>query len=195
MDSKNYQDHFFRKAKTKGYRSRSAFKLIELDEKFKFLKNGINLLDVGSFPGGWCQIVKEKVKNGKILGIDKKEIEEIKGVKFLVGDFLDKESKATIVEHFQLNIDVILSDMAPNTTGNKSLDCIRTNELCLDILNFSKKILNKKGVLVSKLFMGEDFQEIKINAKKNFKKINFFKPNSSRDESRETYIHCSGLST
>jgi len=195
MDSKNYQDHFFRKAKTKGYRSRSAFKLIELDEKFKFLKNGINLLDVGSFPGGWCQIAKEKIKNGKILGIDKKEIEEIKGVKFLVGDFLDKESKSTIVEYFQSNIDVILSDMAPNTTGNKSLDCIRTNELCLDILNFSKKILNKKGVLVSKLFMGEDFQEIKINAKKNFKKINFFKPNSSRDESRETYIHCSGLST
>ena len=195
MDSKNYQDHFFRKAKTKGYRSRSAFKLIELDEKFKFLKNGINLLDVGSFPGGWCQVAKAKVKNGKILGIDKKEIEEIKGVKFLVGDFLDKESKTTIVEHFQSNIDVILSDMAPNTTGNKSLDCIRTNELCLDILNFSKKILNKKGVLVSKLFMGEDFQEIKINAKKNFKKINFFKPNSSRDESRETYIHCSGLGT
>ena len=195
MDSKNYQDHFFRKAKTKGYRSRSAFKLIELDEKFKFLKNGINLLDVGSSPGGWCQVAKEKVKNGKILGIDKKEIEEIKGVKFLVGDFLDKESKTTIVEYFQSNIDVILSDMAPNTTGNKSLDCIRTNELCLDILNFSKKILNKKGVLVSKLFMGEDFQEIKINAKKNFKKINFFKPNSSRDESRETYIHCSGLST
>ena len=195
MDSKNYQDHFFRKAKTKGYRSRSAFKLIELDEKFKFLKNGINLLDVGSSPGGWCQVAKEKVKSGKILGIDKKKIEEIKGVKFLVGDFLDKESKTTIVEYFQLNIDVILSDMAPNTTGNKSLDCIRTNELCLDILNFSKKILNKKGVLVSKLFMGEEFQEIKINAKKNFKKINFFKPNSSRDESRETYIHCSGLST
>jgi len=195
MDSKNYQDHFFRKAKTKGYRSRSAFKLIELDEKFKFLKNGINLLDVGSSPGGWCQVAKEKVKSGKILGIDKKKIEEIKGVKFLVGDFLDKESKTTIVEYFQLNIDVILSDMAPNTTGNKSLDCIRTNELCLDILNFSKKILSKKGVLVSKIFMGEDFQEIKINAKKNFKKINFFKPNSSRDESRETYIHCSGLST
>jgi len=73
MDSKNYQDHFFRKAKTKGYRSRSAFKLIELDEKFKFLKNGINLLDVGSSPGGWCQVAKEKVKSGKILGIDKKK--------------------------------------------------------------------------------------------------------------------------
>ena len=85
--------------------------------------------------------------------------------------------------------------MAPNTTGNKNLDSIRTNQLCLEILDFSKETLNKKGVVISKLFMGEDFDEIKIKAKKYFKKINFFKPNSSRDESRETYIHCSGLST
>ena len=125
----------------------------------------------------------------------KKKIEEIKGVKFVVGDFLEKKSKTIIIEHFNSNIDVILSDMAPNTTGNKNLDSIRTNQLCLEILDFSKEILNKKGVVISKLFMGEDFDEIKIKAKKYFKKINFFKPNSSRDESRETYIHCSGLST
>ena len=195
MDSKNYQDHFFRKAKISGYRSRSAFKLIELDAKFKFLKNGIKLLDVGSSPGGWSQVAIKKIKNGKILSIDKKKIEEIKGVKFVVGDFLEKKSKTIIIEHFNSNIDVILSDMAPNTTGNKNLDSIRTNQLCLEILDFSKEILNKKGVVISKLFMGEDFDEIKIKAKKYFKKINFFKPNSSRDESRETYIHCLGLST
>ena len=195
MDSKNYQDHFFRKAKISGYRSRSAFKLIELDAKFKFLKNGIKLLDVGSSPGGWSQVAIKKIKNGKILSIDKKKIEEIKGVKFVVGDFLEKKSKTIIIEHFNSNIDVILSDMAPNTTGNKNLDSIRTNQLCLEILDFSKETLNKKGVVISKLFMGEDYDEIKIKAKKYFKKINFFKPNSSRDESRETYIHCSGLST
>ena len=195
MDSKSYQDHFFKKAKIAGYRSRSAFKLIQLNNKYKFLKNGINILDVGSFPGGWCQVVKEKTKGGKILGIDKKQIEEIKGVKFLIGDFLDEKSKSNIINYFNSNIDVILSDMAPNTTGNKSLDCIRTNQLCLDILEFSKEKLSKKGVVVSKLFMGEEFEEIKIKAKKNFKKIHFFKPDSSRDESRETYIHCSELST
>ena len=195
MDSKSYQDHFFKKAKTAGYRSRSAFKLIELNNKYKFLKNGINILDVGSFPGGWCQVVKEKTKGGKIMGIDKKKIEGIKGVKFLTGDFLDEKSKLNIINYFESNIDVILSDMAPNTTGNKSLDCIRTNQLCLDILEFSKERLSKKGVVVSKLFMGEEFEEIKIQAKKNFKKIHFFKPNSSRYESRETYIHCSELST
>ncbi len=195
MDSKNYQDHFFKKAKSTGYRSRSAFKLIELNKKFKFLKNGLNILDVGSFPGGWCQVIKQEIKFGKIMGIDKKEIQKISGIKFLTGDFLNNKSKLLITGYFKANIDVILSDMAPNTTGNKSLDCIRTNQLCLDILEFSKEKLNKKGVVISKLFMGEDFEEIKITAKKYFKKIHFFKPDSSRDESRETYIHCEGLST
>jgi len=195
MDSKSYQDHFFKKAKASGYRSRSAFKLIELDKKFKFTKKGINILDIGSFPGGWCQVLKEKIKDGKIMGIDKKEMESIEGVKFLTGDFLNEKSKSIIIDYFKSNIDVILSDMASNTTGNKSLDCIRTNQLCLDVLEFSKERLNKKGVVISKLFMGEDFDEIKLRAKKYFKKIDFFKPNSSRDESRETYIHCLELST
>ena len=195
MDSKSYQDHFFRKAREAGYRSRSAFKLIELDKKFKFLKNGIKLLDVGSFPGGWSQVAMKKIKNGKILAIDIKKIDDIRGVKFIKADFLEIKSKAIINQYFNSNIDVILSDMAPNTTGNKNLDSIRTNQLCLDLLDFSKEILNKDGIVVSKLFMGEDFQEIKLKAKKYFKKIDFFKPKSSRGESRETYIHCSGLST
>ncbi len=195
MDNKSYQDHFFKKAKIEGYRSRSAFKLIELDNKFKFLKNNIKLLDLGSFPGGWTQVALKKIKNGKILGIDKKKVKEIKGTEFLIGDFLEEKSKKLIFDFFGSKIDVILSDMAPNTTGNKRLDTIRTNELCLDVLSFSMEILNNKGVLISKFFMGGDFDEIKDKAKKNFKKINFFKPNSSRDESRETYIHCSGLST
>ena len=195
MDNKSYQDHFFKKAKSQGYRSRSAFKLIELNKKFKFLKNRINLLDLGSSPGGWCQVTKEKVKNGKIIGLDKKAVDKIKGINFLKGDFLDEKIRSSILSYFDSRIDVILSDMAADTTGNKSLDCIRTNQLCLQVLEFSKKVLGKNGTVVSKLFMGEDFEEIKLNAKKNFKKINFFKPNSSRGESRETYIHCLGLYT
>ena len=195
MDNKSYQDHFFNRAKIEGYRSRSAFKLIELDKKFKFLKNGKKILDIGSFPGGWCQVVKKTNKKGKVLGIDKKKIEKIDGVNFLVGDFLEEKSKKAIKEFFGTKIDIILSDMAPNTTGNKSLDTIRTNQLCLNLLDFSKEILSNKGVVISKLFMGDDFEEIKQTAKNQFKKIDFFKPDSSRDESRETYIHCSGLST
>ena len=195
MDNKSYQDHFFKKAKASGYRSRSAFKLIELNNKFNFLKNGTNVLDVGSYPGGWCQVIKKKISNGKILGIDLKKTDQIDGVKFIEGDFYSDDVKMEIKKYFHSNIDLILSDMAPNTTGNKSLDSIRTNQLCLDILDFSIKKLTKKGVVVSKFFMGEDFNEIKTKAKKNFNKIHFFKPESSRDESRETYIHCSGLST
>ena len=102
MDSKNYQDHFFKKAKSAGYRSRSAFKLIELNKKFKFLKNGLNILDVGSFPGGWCQVIKQEIKFGKIMGIDKKEIQKISGIKFLTGDFLNNNSKLLINGYFKL---------------------------------------------------------------------------------------------
>tara|TARA_B100001540_G_C15585587_1_gene541543 strand:+ start:218 stop:805 length:588 start_codon:yes stop_codon:yes gene_type:complete len=195
MDNKSFQDHFFKKAKISGYRSRSAFKLIEINNKFRFLKDGINILDVGSYPGGWCQVIREKNKNGKIMGLDQKEMKEIEGIKIFVGDFLDEKSKSIIIDYFKSDIDVILSDMASNTTGNKSLDSIRTNELCLDVLDFSKDRLSKDGVVISKLFMGKEFNEIKIKAKKNFKKIHFFKPKSSRNESRETYIHCEGLST
>ena len=195
MDNRSFQDHFFKKAKISGYRSRSAFKLIEINNKFRFLKDGINILDVGSYPGGWCQVIREKNKNGKIMGLDQKEMKEIEGIKIFVGDFLDEKSKSIIIDYFKSDIDVILSDMASNTTGNKSLDSIRTNELCLDVLDFSKDRLSKDGVVISKLFMGKEFNEIKIKAKKNFKKIHFFKPKSSRNESRETYIHCEGLST
>jgi len=195
MDNKSYQDHFFKKAKIEGYRSRSAFKLIELNHKFKFLKNGTKLLDVGSFPGGWCQVAREKINNGKILGIDKKEVKSIKGVKIITGDFLHQSVKKEVIKYFGSKIDVIQSDMAANTSGNKSLDNIRTNQLCIEILEFSKAVLDESGVVIAKIFMGEDFDEIKIIAKKNFKKIDFFKPKSSRQESREIYIHCQGLST
>ena len=195
MDNKSYQDHYFIKAKEQGYRSRSAFKLIELNQKFKFLKKEIKLLDVGSFPGGWLQVATKKIKKGKILGIDKKKLIQIEGTRIIEGDFLEERSKNDILKFFNSKINVILSDMAPNTSGNKSLDAIKTNELCLSILEFSKKILDKNGVVVSKLFMGEDFEAIKIYAKETFKNIRFFKPNSSRDNSRETYIHCNRLNT
>ena len=195
MDNKSYQDHYFKKAKEQGYRSRSAFKLIELNQKFKFLKKEIKLLDVGSFPGGWLQVAKKTIKNGKILGIDKKKLIQIEGTRIIEGDFLEERSKNDILKFFNSKINVILSDMAPNTSGNKSLDAIKTNELCLSILEFSKKVLDKNGVAVSKLFMGEDFEAIKIYAKETFKNIRFFKPNSSRHNSRETYIYCNRLNT
>ena len=192
---KQHRDQFFKKSKVLGYRSRASFKLIELNEKYNFIKKNTNLLDLGCYPGGWSQVASQIITSGMILSIDKKEMEPLKKVKFLKVDILDKDIKVKILRFFQSNIDVIISDMAADTTGNKSLDSIRTNQLCVDVINFSKNNLKPQGVLISKLFMGEDFIEVKNHAKSLFKKVNFFKPESSRKESKETYLHCEILKT
>ena len=187
---KQHRDQFFKKSKTLGYRSRACFKLIEINEKFNFIKKNSKLLDLGSTPGGWAQVASNIVTNGKLLAIDIKDMEPVKNVKFIKSDFLDENTKNEVIEYFNGKLDVIISDMAADTTGNKSLDSIRTNQLCAEAINFSKKTLKPKGVFVSKLFMGEDFIEVKNLAKSLFKNINFYKPESSRSESKETYLHC-----
>ncbi len=192
---KQHRDQFFKKSKTLGYRSRASFKLIELNKKYKFIKNNTNLLDLGSYPGGWAQVAIKTITKGKIMSVDIKDMKPLKYVKFLKGDITEKESKFAIIKYFKSNLDVIISDMAADTTGNKSLDSIRTNQLCANIINFSKETLKPKGVLVSKLFMGEDFIEVKNLAKSIFQKVNFYKPESSRKESKETYLHCKILKT
>ena len=192
---KQHRDQFFKKSKTLGYRSRSAFKLIELNKKYKFIKNNSKLLDIGSYPGGWTQVASEIITSGKIFSLDLQKMDKIKNVTFLQCNFLEEKVKEQILKFFGKNLDVIISDMAANTTGNKSLDCIRTNQLCADVIHFSSKILKSHGVLVSKLFMGEDFLEVKELAKSKFKKVQFFKPEASRNESKETYLHCSLLKT
>ena len=192
---KQQRDKFVKKSKTLGFRSRASFKLIELNNKFKFLKKNTNLLDLGSFPGGWSQVASKIITNGKILSIDIKKMEPINNVKFLHCDIFDHNTKDKIINYFNGNLDVIISDMAADTTGNKSLDSIRTNLLSNETLQLSTKILKNNGVFISKLFMGEDFIKVKDLAKSLFKNVNFFKPKSSRMESKETYLHCRILKT
>ncbi len=192
---KQHRDPFFKRSKTLGYRSRASFKLIELNEKFKFLKNNTNLLDLGSCPGSWSQVASKIITNGKILSIDIKNMSPVKNVNFYKSDIFEKITKNKIKDFFNGKLEVIISDMAADTTGNKSLDSIRTNQLCLEILNLSPKLLVSNGVFVSKVFMGEDFDEIKKIAKTLFQEVKFFKPVSSRNESKETYIHCKILKT
>jgi len=192
---KQHRDQFFKKSKTLGYRSRSAFKLIELNKKYKFIKKNTKLLDIGAYPGGWSQVSSKIITVGKILSLDIKKMDQLKNVSFLQCDFLEENTKEKILKFFREKLDVVISDMAADTTGNKSLDCIRTNQLCADVIEFSSKILKPKGVLVSKLFMGEDFLEVKELAKSKFKKVEFFKPEASRNESKETYLHCMILKT
>ena len=161
-----------------------------LNNKFKFLKKNTNLLDLGASPGGWSQVARKMIITGKILSIDIKPMDPIKNVKFFNCDIFDDNSKQMITDFFNGKIDVAVSDMAADTTGNKSLDSIRTNLLCSEAINFSSKILKKNGVFVSKVFMGDDFSQVKTLAKLTFENVNFFKPESSRSESKETYLHC-----
>ena len=190
---KQNRDQYFKKSKTLGYRSRASFKLIELNQKYKFIKENTNLLDLGSCPGSWTQVASQKITKGKIMSIDINDMKPIKNVKFLKGNILEKQIKNEVLKYFNSNLDVIISDMAADTTGNKSLDSIRTNQLCAEIINFSQETLKPRGVLVSKIFMGEDFIEVKNLAKSLFKKVSFFKPEASRKESKETYLHCEFL--
>ena len=192
---KQHRDQFFKKAKVLGYRSRAAFKLLELNKKFNFIKKNSNLLDIGSTPGGWSQVASKIITSGKVVAVDITPMKTLENVIFFKENFLEQNTQEKILNTFGTKIDVIISDMAENTIGNKTADSIRTNNLCSIVIYFSLKTLNKKGILICKLFMGEDFLEVKNLAKKNFKKVDFFKPESSRSESKETYIICSSLKT
>jgi len=164
-----------------------------MNKKFKFLKNNISLLDLGSCPGGWSQVASRIITRGKILAVDIKSMEKINNVHFINGDFYENEIHTKIKKYFDNKLDVVLSDMAPNTTGNKNLDSFRTGELCIKAMNLTKGILSKDGTFLSKIFMGSIFAEIDKIAKKYFKTVINYKPLSSKKESKEIYIYCKGL--
>ena len=187
------RDKYVRQSKLEGYRSRAAYKLKELDEKFKIIKNNLNILDIGSAPGSWTQYLSKKSKGSKIMSIDLKEVEKIKDVYHVVGDFLNSENQKIITDYFPKKIDLVVSDMAVNTTGNKNLDSIQTGELSLTAMHFAIGMLRPKGIFLSKIFMGSTFNEIVENAKKNFKDSKIFKPPSSRKDSKESFIICKNL--
>ena len=188
--NKQRRDIYVRKSKLEGYRSRAIYKLKEIDDKFKIIRNGIKVVDLGSAPGSWSQYLSEKSKNSKILSIDLKDIEKIYNVTHLIGDFLDEKNQTIISNFFKDKLDLIVSDMAVNTTGNKNLDSISTGELSINAMEFSVRNLKKDGSFVSKIFMGSTFNEIVENCKKNFKEVKVYKPPSSRKDSKESFIIC-----
>jgi len=177
--ARQFSDPYTKLAKQKGYRSRSAFKLIEINQKFKFLKNNLNIVDLGSAPGGWSQVCSEINKNGKTLSIDILDMDKIDNVFFYKKDFNETDFFDFVNNFFENNkVDLVLSDMAVNTTGNKDLDAIKTNSIAL-----------------VKIFSGKDENILIKNAKDSFKNIERIKPDSSRKESREMYLLCSDLKT
>tara|TARA_Y100000817_G_scaffold69577_1_gene52973 strand:+ start:316 stop:927 length:612 start_codon:yes stop_codon:yes gene_type:complete len=190
---KQKRDIYVKQSKLEGYRSRAVYKLKEINEKFKILKNGISVLDLGAAPGSWSQFISKNFKNSKIVSIDLNEMEKIENIYQIKGDFTDELQQKKIFNYFGGKIDSIVSDMAVNTTGNKNLDAIVTGELTIEALNFSTNTLKKQGNFVSKIFMGSSFNEIVSNAKKKFKEVNVFKPPASRKDSKESFIICKKL--
>ena len=191
--NKQKRDIYVRQSKVDGYRSRAVYKLIEINQKFKILKNGISLIDLGSAPGSWSQYLSKNIKNGKILSIDIKKFDPIDNVFQIKGDFTQISNQELIKNHFNSKIDVVLSDMAENTTGNKNVDDISTGELCKKAMFFAKEILNKNGIFVSKIFMGSSFKEVISESKSIFKETRVYKPMSSKKDSKESFIICKFL--
>tara|TARA_Y100000287_G_scaffold62011_1_gene48850 strand:- start:366 stop:977 length:612 start_codon:yes stop_codon:yes gene_type:complete len=187
------RDIFVRQSKIEGYRSRAIYKLKEIDEKFKIFKNTTSIIDLGAAPGSWSQYIIRQYKKSLVLAIDLLDFEHIDKVNKIVGDFTKSENKEKIKNFFNKKVDVVISDMAVNTTGNKNLDAIVTGELCIEAMEFALEMLDKKGKFVSKIFMGSSFNEIVADAKKKFKEVNIFKPLSSRKDSKESFIICKFL--
>jgi 23S rRNA (uridine2552-2'-O)-methyltransferase len=188
--NKQRRDIYVRQSKVDGYRARSAYKLIEINEKFKVFKGGISVLDIGAAPGSWSQYASKIVKNGKIISLDLKEMENIKNTIQIKGDFTDLNIQKEIKSLLSNKLDVVMSDMAVNTTGIKDIDSIQTGELCKEAMNFSKEVISSNGFFISKIFMGGTFNEIVALGKKIFKEVRVFKPQSSRKDSKESFIIC-----
>ena len=191
--NKQRRDTYVRKSKIEGYRARSAYKLIEIDEKFKIFKGGMFVVDIGAAPGSWSQYASKVVKNGQIISIDLKEIKEIKNTIQIIGDFTKDYIQNKIQSYLSKNPDVIMSDMAVNTTGIKNIDSIQTGELCKEAMLFSKNVISKNGFFISKIFMGSTFNEIVALGKETFKEVKVFKPKSSRKDSKESFIICKNI--
>ena len=191
--NKQRRDIYVRQSKVEGYRSRAVYKLQEINEKFNILKNGIHVADLGAAPGSWSQFISRKFKNSKVVSIDLKEMEKIENTLQIKGDFTDELQQKKIINYFRKKIDLVISDMAVNTTGNKNVDSIVTGELSIEALNFATNTLNKQGSFVSKIFMGSSFNEIVAIAKKKFQKVHIFKPPASRKDSKENFIICKKL--
>ena len=191
--NKQKRDIYVRQSKLEGYRSRAVYKLQEIQSKFKVINNGMSIVDLGAAPGSWSEFISRKFKNIKLVAIDLKELDKIENVTHIKGDFTDEITQKKIEKNFYEKIDLVVSDMAVNTTGNKNVDSLVTGELSIEAMNFSLKNLKKNGVFVSKIFMGSSFNEIVADAKKKFREVNIFKPLSSRKDSKESFIICKFL--
>ncbi len=188
--NKQRRDIYVRQSKVDGYRARSAYKLIEIDQKFKIFKGGLSVIDIGAAPGSWSQYVIKASKSCKLISIDLKKMDPIGKSIQIQGDFTEEKIQDKIKTNINGEVDVVISDMAVDTTGIKNIDSIQTGELCKEAMFFAKDLMRDNGYFISKIFMGGTFNEIVAEGKKYFKEVKVFKPKSSRKDSKESFIIC-----
>jgi len=178
------RDFFVKKAKQQGYLSRSAFKLIEIDNKFKIIKKSKNILEFGAAPGGWCQVSLDINPKINITALDILDLKfNHTNLMFYKEDYLNFN-----FNKIKNNFDLILSDIAPNTTGHQSTDHLRITNMIFDIIELLDKLLIKEGIFVTKIWKGSEEKELINKLKNKFEKVSYFKPNSSRKDSSEIFI-------
>lgn len=185
-------DPYVQKAKAEGYRSRAAYKIIEIDEKAKLLKRGQMIVDLGAAPGGWCQVAAKK--GCKVVAIDLLEMDEIPGVKFFQMDFMDDAAPGVLIDAMEgEKADVVLSDIAHNTVGHRNTDHARIMMLVEAGYDFAVEVLKPGGAFVAKVFQGGTETALLTRMKKDFRTVKHIKPPSSRKESPETYVVAQGF--
>lgn len=187
-------DPYVTAARREGYRSRAAYKILELDEKFSFLKGAKSVVDLGIAPGGWTQVaVKKCNKDVKIVGIDLLEVAPIADAIILQMDFTTDEAEKALFDALDGPVNLVMSDLASAATGHMDTDYIRTQNLVELALDFAKKVLAPNGVFVAKVFRGGTDNDLLNDLKKHFKSVRHYKPPASRSESRETYVVAKGF--
>jgi 23S rRNA (uridine2552-2'-O)-methyltransferase len=186
-------DPYVQQAKIDGYRSRAAYKIIEIDDKFKIFKKGMKVLDLGAAPGGWSQVALNRTKNGKIFALDILEMQSIPGVKFMQLDFTSDDASEKVMEFIGGKADAVLTDMAANACGNPQVDHMRIIMLCELAFEFAKSVLAENGVFVAKLLRGGGDHKLLTQIKQHFKNVKNFKPKSSRADSAEIYLVATGF--
>lgn len=190
----HFDDVYVKKAQAEGYRSRAVYKLLEIQEKDKILKPGMTVVDLGAAPGGWMQIAKKYIgRNGVIIGLDLLAIEPIEGTEFIQGDFTSEEVYQQLTDMLAgRQVDIVLSDMAPNMSGIRDADQVKSIYLVELALDFAKQHLATGGTFLAKVFQGEGFEALLKDCKTHFKTVKMRKPDASRDRSSEMYLLAQG---
>lgn len=188
------QEHYYRLAKKTGFRSRASFKLIQIDERFDIFREGDAVADLGAAPGGWLQVAKELVgEKGRVVGVDLRPIRRLEDVVTIIGDITDDSTMLALVKEFGGKADVVLSDMAPDISGNYSTDHARSVYLCKHALGVCDRVLKKNGKLVMKVFMGDMIKTLRDETERRFAEVKMHSPDASRPTSSEMYIIATGF--